>query len=221
MQVGDDALLTDVDLVLGRGFTAIVGPSGAGKSTLLRLLDRLDAPTTGTVRLDGVDLATLDPLALRRRVAMVFQRPIVFPGTVLDNLTMVGPPLDAEGAQEALARVGLRADVLDHDAATLSGGEAQRLAIARALRTEPEVVLADEPTASLDGESTAMIEQLLAELAGAGVTVVAVTHDPGQAKRLADRIVVLDAGRVRAVGSLAELEASADPSVRAALGGTR
>lgn len=219
-------MLESVDLAIEPGrFTSIVGPSGSGKSSLLRLLDRLDVPTEGTVRLDGVDLAELDPLALRRRVAMVFQAPVVFTGTVAENLTMV--PLAAsvrgEGDQRDepaadLARVGLPAALLDRDAAVLSGGEAQRLTLARALRTGPDVVLADEVTASLDGESAMVIEELLVGLVRQGATVVAVSHDPDQVLRLADRAVVLVGGRLRAAGPPAELLAHDDPAVRLALG---
>lgn len=219
-------MLESIDLSLEPGrFTSIVGPSGSGKSSLLRLLDRLDAPTSGTVRLDGVDLAELDPLALRRRVAMVFQTPVVFPGTVAENLTMVplatsvGATRDAADEPAAdLARVGLPTALLERDAGVLSGGEAQRLALARALRTGPDVVLADEVTASLDGESATVIEDLLVDLVGQGATVVAVSHDPAQVTRLADRVVVLVGGRLRAVGPPVELLAHDDPAVRSALG---
>jgi putative ABC transport system ATP-binding protein len=200
------------------GVTAIAGPSGAGKSTLLRLLDRLDDPRSGVVRLDGRDLTAWEPGALRRRVAMVFQRPPLFEGTVLDNLRVAVSSLDRDGGVRALQRVGLPEVLIDRAAADLSGGEAQRMCIARALLTEPAVLLADEPTSSLDGAATAKIEALMVEIAAGGVPVVLVTHDVPQLRRIADRALVIVDGGVAAHGSLDELDAHPDPLVRELVG---
>src|SRR5437762_2775780 len=115
----------------------LVGPSGSGKSTLLRCLNRLVEPTGGTVRFDGRDVTTCDPRELRRRVALVMQTPVVFEGTVRDNLSIRSADVQADFSEgrldEALREVGLDADILNRDAATLSGGEKQRVTIARAL----------------------------------------------------------------------------------------
>jgi putative ABC transport system ATP-binding protein len=175
------------------GITVLEGPSGAGKSTLLRLLNRLEAPTEGTVRYRGEDLTARDVLAHRREVGMVFQAPVLFPGTVADNLAVARPldPLDA-----LLERAGLPAAFLTRDAGTLSGGEAQRACLARALGTRPRVLLMDEPTSALDPAASALIEQLARGLAAEGVPIVLVSHDRGQARRLGDRVVEIDEGRL-------------------------
>lgn len=176
--------------------TALVGPSGSGKSTMLRLLNRLVAPDAGVVRYRGEDLAARDVLAHRREVGMVFQAPVLFPGTVADNLAVAG----ADDPEALLARCALvPGDVLARDASTLSGGEAQRACLARALATRPRVLLMDEPTSALDAEATATIEALIRRLADAdGVAIVLVTHDRAQAARLGDRVVALREGRLAA-----------------------
>ena len=138
-------------------------------------------PTDGHVRFRGEDVGTLDPLALRRRVGMVFQRPTLFPGTVADNLAVARPELSEDEAGDALHRAGLDRSFLDRTADDLSGGEAQRACLARTLVTEPEVLLMDEPTSAL---------------AESGVPVLWVTHDPHQVDRIADRCFVMAAGRV-------------------------
>lgn len=189
-----------------RGITAVAGPSGCGKSTLLRLCNRLEVPSSGVVRFRGTDLADLDPVALRRQVGMVFQRPTPFPGTGMDNLRTVAP-LDPAAAVALLGRVGLDPGYLDRDTASLSGGEAQRLCLARTLATGCGVLLADECTSALDPEATAVLEALARRLAGEGMTIIWVTHDAAQRDRLADHRIVMDRGRVVAGDG-----SSADPS---------
>jgi putative ABC transport system ATP-binding protein len=186
----DDVALEVPD---GGGVTVLQGPSGSGKSTLLRLLNRLEAPDAGVVRYRGEDLAARDVLAHRREVGMVFQAPVLFPGTVADNLAVARP---VDPPHELLERAGLPASFLTREAGTLSGGEAQRACLARALATRPRVLLMDEPTSALDPEATAVIEGLTRELAADGIPVVLVSHDAAQAQRLGDRIVRLAAGRV-------------------------
>jgi len=199
---GDAVILRDVDVTVPEGgITVIRGPSGSGKSTLLRLCNRLEIPSRGRVLLRGRDLATLDPVALRRRVGMVFQTPTPFPGTVLDNLR-VAADMDPPAAARLLERVGLPAELLDRDAATLSGGEAQRMCLARTLATGCEVLLADESTSSLDPAAARVLEELVAQLAAAGTTVLWVTHDEAQCERIATHTLFLDHGRVVG-GSLA------------------
>jgi putative ABC transport system ATP-binding protein len=186
--------LADVTLALDdAGVTVLQGPSGAGKSTLLRLLNRLEAPDDGTVCYRGEDLAARDVLAHRREVGMVFQAPVLFPGTVADNLA-VAAPLDPPA--ELLERAGLDAGFLTRDGGTLSGGEAQRVCLARALATRPRVLLMDEPTSALDPEASRIIEQLARALADDGVPIILVSHDRGQSARLGDRVVSLAGGRV-------------------------
>lgn len=188
----DEVTLTVAD----HGITAIVGASGAGKSSLLRCCNRLEAPTSGTVRYHGDDVATLEPRAHRRRLAMVFQSPTPFPGSVLDNLRAVTPQLSRKEAAACARRVGLVEERLDQIADSLSGGEAQRLVLARALTTNPEVLLADEPTSALDAAATARLERLARTLADEGMPVIWVSHDLAQVQRLADHLVVMRQGRV-------------------------
>ena len=187
----------------------VIGPSGAGKSSFLRLLNRLDEPTDGTVYLDGRDYREIDPLELRRRVGFVPQAPALHDGTVAENVAvgdrLRDEPVDDERVDRLLERVdleGYRERTVDD----LSGGEAQRVSIARTLYVEPEVLLLDEPTAHLDSETEAQIEGLLADLIReSGLTCVVVTHDTDQARRLGDRIVEFEDGRVVQVGAPAEV----------------
>jgi putative ABC transport system ATP-binding protein len=189
--------------VADEGVTVLAGPSGSGKSTLLRLCNRLDAPTSGVVRFRGDDVAGLDPLVLRRRVGMVFQRPTLFPGTVRENLLVAEPSLAEAEAGAALERVGLPPSFLDRTGDDLSGGEAQRACIARTLVTRPEALLMDEVTSALDPRHRRGIERLARGCADSGTPVVWVTHDLHQAERVADRTLVLDQGRLADEGTAA------------------
>ena len=176
--------------------TAIIGPSGSGKSTFLRTLNRLETHDGGSIHIDGIelndDMKNLD--AIRREVGMVFQKPNPFPKSVYDNVAY-GPRLHGSTAdldvlvERSLIRAGLWDEVKDdlgRPATTLSGGQQQRLVIARCLAVDPEVILMDEPTASLDPVATATIEELTRELS-AIYTIVLVTHDLRQAARISDR----------------------------------
>ena len=191
------------DIAAGES-VAITGPSGAGKSTLLALLAGLDLPTTGTVRLDGVDLTTLDEDGRARlraqRVGFVFQSFHLIPAlTALENVML---PLELAGsadaraaAKETLARVGLQART-GHYPRQLSGGEQQRVAIARAFVTRPAVLFADEPTGNLDTVTGARVGELLFELnANAHTTLMLVTHDAALGARCA-RAMHMEAGRL-------------------------
>jgi putative ABC transport system ATP-binding protein len=193
--------------------TVVIGPSGAGKSTLLRTCNRLEAPSSGCVRFRGDDVGALDPLQLRRRVGMVFQKPTPFPGPVLDNLRVAAPALTEEEAVAALARARLPREFLDRSATELSGGEAQRVCLARTLVTDPEVLLMDEPTSALDVQARAALEQLGRALPDLGVPVVWVTHDLEQMRRIADAVVVLVGGRVAYTGAAGDLEREAPDEV--------
>jgi putative ABC transport system ATP-binding protein len=187
-------VLSDLDLVLPEGVTAVVGPSGCGKSTLLRLLNRLADPQGGVVGYRGVDVRELDVLALRRDVALVPQLPALLPGTVAANLDyaarLAGRPPDVPAL---LSAAGLTAEFAERDVARLSVGEQQRAMLARALATGPRVLLLDEPTAALDASSRAVVERTLLDLrTQTDLSLVMVTHDRDQAERLAERIVTLD-----------------------------
>jgi ABC-type cobalamin/Fe3+-siderophores transport system ATPase subunit len=193
---GERAVLHDVGFdAPKRAVTALVGPSGAGKSTLLRCLNRLLVPDAGRVLLDGEDTAALEPCALRRRVGLVGQAPVMLPGSVRENLAYgLGPGVDERRLVRALADAGLDASFLPRPAAELSGGERARVALARALTREPELLLLDEPTAALDAAASRHVAATLRALVEAGLGVVVATHDLAFAADVADRAVTLRDG---------------------------
>jgi UDP-glucose/iron transport system ATP-binding protein len=198
---GGALLLDEVSCQISAGMvTAVTGPSGAGKTTLLRLLNRLEEPDTGRVCLDGRPLPDLDVLALRRRVALVGQAPVLLTGQVLDELRAGQPGLDQDEAAGLLDQAGLPPAMLTRGTAGLSGGEAQRLCLARALAAAPQVLLLDEPTSALDAASARAIEQLAASYTAAGGTVVLVSHDTALTRRIAARILELRAGQLTPAG---------------------
>ena len=187
----------------------IVGPSGAGKSSFLRLLNRLDEPTSGTVRLKGVDYKQIPPRELRRRVGMVTQTAFLFPGTIADNLRFgslqQGIELPAKTIDALLIQVGLTGRASE-DVAHLSGGEAQRVSVARALANTPEVLLLDEPTSALDAEAKGEVEKLILALVRQnGISGVMVSHDLAQAARIGDRVMVMSKGRLEKIGTANEV----------------
>jgi len=215
---GGNPAVRDVSLPIRQGeVLALIGPSGCGKTTLLRSLNRLteltpNATSAGWISLDGVDISTLEPTALRRRVTMVFQQPNPFPMSIFDNVAYVlreqasrRPRRAALKAavNDALARAGLLDEVagnLDHPALRLSGGQQQRLCIARALAANPEVLLLDEPCSALDPQSTRVIEELIVRLREE-VAVVIVTHNLQQASRIADHVAFMYLGELVEYGT--------------------
>jgi ABC-type multidrug transport system fused ATPase/permease subunit len=193
---GDRTVLRDVSFdVPKRCVTALVGASGSGKSTLLRCLNRLLVPQAGTVLLDGVDTAALEPCALRRRVGLVAQTPVMLPGSVRENLAYA---LDDEVPEQRLARAladaGLDASFLERRAGELSGGERARVALARALTRRPELLLLDEPTAALDADVARHVGTTLRALARDGLGVVVATHDLAFAAAVADAAIAVRDG---------------------------
>ena len=197
---GGRPVLRDVGLRIDAGATALLGPSGSGKSTLLRLLNRLADPDGGVVRYRGDDVRGLDVLELRRRACLVPQLPAPLPGSVAHNVRY-GPSLRGRNPDvgRCLELAGLSSEYAEREADRLSVGEQQRVMLARALALEPEVLLLDEPTASLDEGAVAGVERTLRELEkGLDVSTVLVTHDRGQAGRLARRTIEIHDGRVAA-----------------------
>ena len=188
---------------------AVVGPSGAGKSSFLRLLNRLDEPTGGAVLFKGEDYRKIAPPELRRRVGMVMQTAHLFPGTVGANIAFGprqrGERLSAEQIAVLLLRVGLPG-YQDRDVSNLSGGEAQRVSVARTLANAPEALLLDEPTSALDEASAQGIEELLLGIIKERqMTCVIVTHNKPQAARIAGRTMVMEAGKLVAIGPTKEV----------------
>ncbi|MBV8050591.1 MAG: ATP-binding cassette domain-containing protein [Acidobacteriaceae bacterium] len=208
--VGPKILVQDVNFEVSRGeVLAIVGPSGSGKSSLLRLLNRLDEPTTGTIYVEGIDYKQIAPRELRRKLGMVTQRPYLFPGTVEENLQFGplqrGEKLSAETVQTLLVRVGLEGYAA-RDVANLSGGEAQRVSVARTLANSPVLLLLDEPTSALDEASKVGVETLLRSIVkDHGLTCILVTHDIAQASRVAERALLIQDGRIVRSGLVAEV----------------
>jgi putative ABC transport system ATP-binding protein len=193
---------------------AIVGPSGSGKSSLLRLINRLDEPTSGEAYLDGQDYRSLAPRELRRRVGMAMQRPYLFPGTVAGNVRF-GPAQRNQILSDAeVERLLTRMDLAGFGSRTidkLSGGEAQRVAIARTLANAPEALLLDEPTSALDETRARQVEELIGELVRErGLMCLMVTHDHEQARRVAGRVLVIDRGALLGEGTPKEVDGGSE-----------
>jgi len=204
---GGIRVLHEVTAALPEGASCVAGPSGSGKSTLLRLLNRLADPDSGAIRYRGTDVRERDVLELRREVCLVPQLPALLDGDVAANVRF-GAELAGREADvgRVLRLAGLGPAYAERDAGRLSVGEQQRVMLARALALEPRVLLLDEPTSALDAESTGAVEATLAKLRERlDLSVVLVTHDLAQARRLADWVVRLEAGRVTATGTAREL----------------
>jgi len=208
--IAGKVLVDDISVQVRQGeVLAVVGPSGAGKSSFLRLLNRLDEPTGGTVLLEGQDYRKIAPQTLRRRVGMVMQMAYLFPETVADNIAF-GPrqhqeSISPEQIQALLGRVGLPG-YQNRDVSRLSGGEAQRVSLARTLANGPTVLLLDEPTSALDDASERGVEELLLSIIRERqMTCVMITHDMPQATRIAHRTMILEAGKMVAIGPTEEV----------------
>jgi polar amino acid transport system ATP-binding protein len=212
---GDLEVLRGIDLEVEAGeVVCVIGPSGSGKSTLLRCVNLLEAPTSGTVIVDGVELTDpeCDLDAVRRRIGMVFQQFNLFPHlSVLGNVTIAQRKVLRRSAAEAdkaarvnLERVGL-SDKIDAYPAQLSGGQQQRVAIARALAMGPSVMLFDEPTSALDPELVGDVLAVMRGLAVEGMTMMVVTHEMSFAREVADRVIFMDGGVIVEEGPAAEM----------------
>jgi ABC-type methionine transport system ATPase subunit len=219
-------VLDGINLELKAGeITALIGPSGAGKTSLLRLLNRLDDPVSGDISYRRQPLKEYPIRELRRQVGFVFQTPVMFPGTVRDNLRVASelggnpiPDLEVH-LREAMELAELDLGLADREGEYLSVGQKQRVNIARALMTAPEVLLMDEPTSALDPETADRFIETVHRLGHErGLTVVMVTHRLSEARRASDSTVIMEGGRVVAVGdSGAIFDRTTDPRLRAFL----
>lgn len=178
---------------------SITGPSGSGKSALLRLLNRFDDPNEGEIYFHGKPLHSFDPLEIRKRIALVLQNPVMFHGTVRNNLLRRPDrqQLSETALVQALEDVGLDGSFLDRNAMELSGGEKQRISIARSLLGGPEILLLDEPTSALDARSLHLIADLITQLNRVkGLTLIVVTHQAELIHRMGGRVLLLDKGQI-------------------------
>ncbi len=211
---GERNALKNINLEVDKGeVLALIGPTGAGKTSLLRLLDLLDAPTSGKIYFDGADTAESVSLRLetRRRMAFVLQKPVVFNGSVYDNIACglkwrgVAKNSLRHRVNNILEMIGLSGHK-DRNARTLSGGEVQQVAIARAIATEPEILLMDEPMANLDTNSVSRIEEIITSIIHRyHTTIIIATHDMSRGQRLADKIIVLIDGEIIQTGNSTEV----------------
>jgi len=184
----------------------IIGPSGAGKTSLLRLLNRLDDPTEGEILYRDKPLKSYQPTQLRKNLSLIFQEPYLFPGTVASNLEYCKSDCNEDEIKFHLEQVGLDFQFSGKDVSELSVGEKQRVVIARSLILKPEILLLDEPTASLDPTSSRTIEQLILSLIDEYcLTAIMITHNPEQAKRMTGFTLLMVAGRLVEAGETSEL----------------
>ncbi len=215
---GDTEVLKGIDVTVAEGeVVCVIGPSGSGKSTLLRCVNRLEEPTSGTVVVEGIDITDpeVDLDQVRSRIGMVFQSFNLFPHmTVLDNLTIAQRRVKKRSKDESekiaranLEKVGL-AEKADAFPAHLSGGQQQRVAIARALSMDPDMMLFDEPTSSLDPELVGDVLDVMRRLADEGMTMMVVTHEMGFAREVGDKLVFMDEGVILEQGDPREVLAN-------------
>jgi putative ABC transport system ATP-binding protein len=208
---GSHTVLDDLDVAIAdQAFTCLIGPSGSGKTSLLRLLNRLDEPSHGRILFRGQPIDQIPVQQLRRQIGFVAQSPVMFDGSVANNLELAqrlaGRAHQSIDFKQLIKSVELSADFLERTAATLSGGEKQRVALARALVTAPEVLLLDEPTAALDLVVARRLIELLRRLQDVHrLSMVMVTHRPEESKAAATHVVMLAAGRtVEPTSSISE-----------------
>ena len=210
MAFGEKEVLRNIDLEIRRGeIFALIGPSGAGKTTLLRILDYLERPTKGEVQYNGMETSTI--LDIRRRMSLLFQTPAVFNRSVFENVAYglklrgMNNIIIGKKVRGALNIVGLTG-LEEQKACTLSGGEAQRMAFARAIVYDPEVLLLDEPTANLDPSNVMKIEEIIKRIRNErGTTIMLATHNIPQVRRIADRVGILLNGELIEVNSKEEI----------------
>ncbi|MBP1744491.1 MAG: Xenobiotic-transporting ATPase [Firmicutes bacterium] len=200
----DKIILKDISLQVEEGdFITIVGASGSGKSTMLKLFSHLISPTSGEILYRGRDMMSYDPVLLRREISYCVQSGGLFGRTAEDNLAFPyeirGLEMDREAVAALLSKFGLGQDVLKEENRSLSGGEKQRVALARTLLLKPAVVLLDEVTSALDQENTRIVEDVIRQLNDGGTTILWITHSPEQSRRLGSKLLTVENGEIRSL----------------------
>jgi osmoprotectant transport system ATP-binding protein len=228
-QYGATLAVNAVSLEVGKGQTlALIGPSGCGKTTLLRMINRMVPFTDGSIRLNGVDVSSVDPVELRRGIGYVIQQIGLLPHlSVSDNISfvlkLIGVPkkLRDERAEALVRLVGLPAESLSKRPAQLSGGQQQRVGVARALAADPPVILMDEPFGAVDPIMRRKLQDMVLDLQESmRKTIVFVTHDMQEALTLGHRVAVMNQGQLVAEGTANETAQSENPFVRELMGNT-
>lgn len=223
--VDNKQILKDITTTFHSGkITALIGPSGAGKTTLLKLINGLRSQDSGNIYIGEKEIQSFDLIKLKQQIGMALQSAPMIQGTVYDNLNLprsiFGDTLDEHKAMELLDQVNLETTELTTDVKSLSGGQRQRLSIARTLVNQPEVLLLDEITSSLDPRSVKEAEALIRKICDQfGVTIIWITHDVEQAKRITDDYCMLKDGQFIVAGHSSELETTEHPVLKAFLKG--
>ena len=200
-EIDGKPILSNISVQIdSEGITGIIGASGSGKSTFLRLLNRLVSPTSGSLFFNGKNFGDFLPRELRKQIGMVQQQAYLFGGTVRDNLEY-GPRIwnisySDEDLIGLLAKVALGKNFLERDVSSLSGGEQQRVNVARMLANRPTILLLDEPTSALDIVSAELLEKTILQLSKEGIKMIIVTHSLEQTKRLTDQLLFLSEGKL-------------------------
>ena len=200
----NNPILKDITISINKGdYISIIGPSGSGKSTFLKLCCHLISPTKGSILYKNKSVMEYNPIELRKNISYCFQTPYLFGKTVFDNISFPygirGTKVDLNRAEKLLLLFNLPKDYLKKDLKNLSGGEKQRIALIRTLLFEPDILLLDEVTSALDAENTLIVENVIKSLNHKGVTILWVTHNEEQSKRNANKLLTIEAGKLKSL----------------------
>lgn len=200
-------ILKNISLSIEQGdFISVVGPSGSGKSTLLKLCSHLISPTQGAISFKGKDFNDYDPLVLRRSISYCFQTPYLFGDTVMENIhfpfSIRNRKPDLSKIQELFSQFQMEEDYLNRNVKNLSGGEKQRIALIRSLLFKPEILLLDEVTSALDVDNTILVENIITSLNKEGTTVLWITHNLDQSRKIANKVLSIEAGKIKSLEEL-------------------